>query len=248
MEIPRTGRISQTWHLGPRIGGEIAGEEIGFAFVSVVPALDVDVGGGVFGPGGTGAGGGRGAGGRDEAPCFGVEGEFVHVVEPVGSVESAEYDELLVVYYGDVSEASSGYYSITGGCGCGCGCGCIIRWHIIRTLLNTSPPLILNIKHPKIIQPRIPIVPPKQINPPRITNHHPVVLPTPRPRTPQHLHLLPRIGPKGEGVEIVQPAGTPTVSSKHVEVVADDDGGGSAAGEGEGAGGVEGGPGQALGG
>eukprot|EP00559_Dactyliosolen_fragilissimus_P009664 CAMPEP_0184873372 /NCGR_PEP_ID=MMETSP0580-20130426/41807_1 /TAXON_ID=1118495 /ORGANISM="Dactyliosolen fragilissimus" /LENGTH=403 /DNA_ID=CAMNT_0027376273 /DNA_START=1133 /DNA_END=2344 /DNA_ORIENTATION=- len=108
MKVSWRGGRAGGWHLRPSIGCKIAGKEIGFARDTIVSTLDVDVRI-VLGPCGTGSYGGQlSERWRDLSPYFGVEVEFVHVVEPFGSIKAAEENKFVIVYHAHVSESSGG--------------------------------------------------------------------------------------------------------------------------------------------
>ena len=95
-----------------------------------------------------------------------------------------------------------------------------------RRFLQTRPPLRIDTVLPQIIQPRLSIIPSKQINGPTclVGNDDAIILATSRPgRLGMDGGELPTPTGKIVGVKVVQPARAASVATKNVQAIVQDD-------------------------
>jgi len=154
VKVPRRGWRSKAGHFRPRVGFQIECKKVGFAFHTVVAALNVNVGV-ALGPGGAGARRRHGPAGLNLCPRGRQKVKDVHVVEPTGAVETAKEDEFSVVHNRDVTKATCRDKWLVG-----------ISLHLLRIVavgstngtggfLNTGPALCFNVVLPQVVQPAV---------------------------------------------------------------------------------------------
>mmetsp|Transcript_2015 Transcript_2015/g.4286 ORF Transcript_2015/g.4286 Transcript_2015/m.4286 type:complete len:251 (-) Transcript_2015:432-1184(-) len=217
VKVARTGHVALTGEFGPGVGGEVAGEEVGFAFDSVVSPMNINISI-ILRPRRTTPHTGQIPPRLNRLPSIRTQIKFKHIIQPSTSIKPTKKHKLIIVHDAHVSKPATGPsrslrshpFQLSQ-------CRTQFIAQIIAAVLYARPSLRFDVKHPQVVQPRRTVVAPEEVHAGGIADDDSVVFATARFFIGEDLDALPGVGREGEGVEIVETAGAPAISPKHVQ-------------------------------